>query len=334
MRAAVIGVGSIGKHHARVYTDLEDVELVAVADPDAGRREQVARRYKIPTYSDPVALFERERPDLVSVAVPTALHYPVALSAIERGVHTLVEKPITAHPADAEKLIELAARRGVTLAVGHVERFNSAVIELKRRLGAGEAGTIFQVQSRRWSPFPAYVHDVGVVMDLATHELDVLRYLLDSEPATIYARTMRRMHPDHEDALFAILDFPAGPTALLDINWLTPIKLRELRVTGQRGMFVVDYMSQDLYFHENSYRAQEWDSLALFRGMEEGNVLKIRLHKEEPLRLELLSFVSAVRNGTPPGVGGADGLRALLLAQALLSSSAERRIVRFGERAG
>ena len=327
IRAAVIGVGSFGRHHARVYADLDDVELVAVADTDLEKAEQVARTYKIPYYGDHLTLLVQERPDIVSVVVPTAKHHTVAMAALVHGVHTLVEKPIASSRSEAEELLAAAERGNVVLTVGHIERFNPAVIELRQRLAAGELGALFQIHSRRTSPLPAYVDDVGVVMDLATHEVDLLRYILGSEPEAIYAETMRWIHPGHEDMLIATLRFPQGPIALLDVNWLTPEKTRELRITGERGMFVVDYVRQDLTFYEATYRPQGWDTLALFRGMEEGNVTRIRLRKKEPLRTELERFVYAVAHEQEPDVTGEDGLRALVLAETLLATNGRPRAI-------
>lgn len=328
IRAGVVGVGAIGRHHARVYNELDGVELVAIADPIPERVQAIASRFKVAAYPDHVALFEHERLDLVSVAVPTALHYAVAGAALARGINVLLEKPIAASQAEAEQIIEQARSADLILSIGHVERFNPAVIELKKRLGSGELGQVFQMHSRRLSPFPQYVRDVGVVMDLATHELDILCHLLEREPETIFARTSRWLHPQYEDAVFALLNFPGGLVAMLEANWLTPSKLRELRVTGQNGMFLVDYLSQDLYFYENSYRPSQWDTLALFRGMEEGNVVKVRLAKVEPLRAELASFVDAVREHHAPGVSGEDGLKALRLAELLISSGMSGRALR------
>lgn len=320
IRAGVVGVGTMGRHHARVYNELDGVELVAIADPIPERARAVANRFKVAAYPDHVALFEHEKLDLVSIAVPTALHFTVADAALARRINVLLEKPIAATQLEARHIIERAHSSNLVLSIGHVERFNPAVIELKKRLGSGELGQVFQIHSRRLSPFPQYVRDVGVVLDLATHELDILCYLLESEPETIFAKTSRWLHPQYEDAVFAVLNFPGGPVAMLEANWLTPSKLRELRVTCQKGMFLVDYLSQDLYFYENSYHPSQWDTLALFRGMEEGNVVKVRLTKVEPLYAELASFVDAVREHRAPLVSGQDGLNALRLAELLISS--------------
>lgn len=327
IRAAVIGVGAMGKHHARVYNDLDNVELVAVADPDEGRRRAVAGRYKIAAYADHEDLLKHEAVDVVSVAVPTVLHRQVALAAIERGVHLLVEKPIAFTVAEAQEIIVHAATAGVTLAVGHVERFNPAVSELKRRLKAGALGRIFQIHARRLSPFPHYVRDVGVVIDLATHELDIMCYLVGDQIERVYAETRRNVHEHHEDMLSGILRFKNGVVGVLDINWLTPTKVRELQITGEQGMFRVDYLEQDLYFYENSEAPSRWDAMALFKGVEEGNVLKIRVSKVEPLQAQLRAFVAAVVNGSGPIVTGLDGLRALGLARLLIASGEEGRVM-------
>lgn len=333
IRAAVIGVGAIGKHHTRVYNALEDVELVAVADPDEARRLAVARRYKVAAYVDHEDLLAHERLDVVSIAVPTVFHHNVALAALERGVHTLVEKPIASTVEEAQDIINLAAARGLTLMVGHIERFNPAVAELKRRLANGELGRVFQVHARRLSPFPNYVRDVGVVIDLATHELDIMRYLLGSEIERVYAEIGRKVHEQHEDMLSGLVRFENDVVGVLDINWLTPTKVRELRITGERGMFLVDYLNQDLYFYENSQAPSRWDTMALFKGVEEGNVLKIRVSKIEPLEAELRAFVSAVASRSRPAVTGADGLRALALARLLIASAGEGRVLRVREEA-
>jgi predicted dehydrogenase len=331
IRAAVIGFGAMGKHHARIYNELEGVELAGVADLDDSRRQAATRRFKVPAYPGHAELLAAERLDVVSVTVPTQYHHPVTLCALEHGVHVLVEKPIASTLEQAEDLIGRAQAQGLTLAVGHIERFNPAVVELKRRLREGALGRIFQVQSRRLSPFPRYVLDVGVVMDLATHELDIMRYLLDSEVERVYAEVGRHVHATHEDHLAGVLRFANGVVGVLDINWLTPTKVRELRVTGERGMFLVDYIQQDLHFYENSGAPSRWDTLALLQGVEEGNVLKLRVQKREPLEQELRDFVAAATQRTPPLVSGADGRAALRLAGLLLASAQEGRVLHVGE---
>lgn len=329
IRAGVIGVGAIGKHHARVYNDLENVALVAVADPDEVRRTAVAERYKVAAYADHNELLNDVELDVVSVAVPTVLHHTVASSVIDHGVHLLIEKPIASAVEEARNLIRQAEETGLTLAVGHIERFNPAIIELRRRLQNGALGRIFQIHARRLSPFPHYVRDVGVVLDLATHELDVMCHLLEEDVERIYAEIGQKVHQQHEDMVSGILRFANDVVGVLDINWLTPTKVRELRVTGEQGMFLVDYLEQDLYFYENSEAPSRWDTMALFKGVEEGNVVKIRISKMEPLAVELRTFVDVAVGGSGPIVTGEDGVRALALALMLVESAEEGLILHF-----
>lgn len=327
LRAGVIGVGSIGQHHARNYNSLDNVELVAVADPDEGRRNEIARRFKTTTYADYRAMLTGERLDLVSIAVPTVLHHQVALDALEKNIHVLIEKPIASTIDEAVGLIQKARERELVLTVGHIERYNPAVRELKKRLESGELGRIFQLHARRLSPFPKYIRDVGVVMDLATHELDIMWYLIKSEIQHIFAETRQNIHKQHEDMLLGILNFENGVVGVLDINWLTPTKVRELWVTGEAGLFHVDYISQDLYFYENSETSEQWDAMALFKGVGEGNVLKYKINKEEPMAAELRDFARVVETGGTPTITGMDGLRALGLAKLLIQSAQERSVI-------
>lgn len=331
IRAAVIGVGAMGRHHARVYNELDEAELVAVADADGNRAEEIAHRYKIRPYTDYREMLERERPDVVSVAVPTQLHYQVALDVIERNMHLLIEKPIASTVEEAREIIQQADERELKLAAGHVERFNPAVIELKKRLGQGELGRVFLAHARRLGPFPERVRDMGVVIDLATHDLDVMCYLLSSEVERVYAETTRRIHTQYEDLLSGLLRFKNGAIGVLDVNRLTPTKIRELTLTGERGMFVVNYLSQDLYFYENDYAAGGWESLGILKGVGEGNMVRLRIDKREPLRVELESFVNAVINDRRPLVGGKDGSRALVLARRLVESGQSKKIIEIAE---
>jgi predicted dehydrogenase len=324
LRAAVIGLGVMGANHARVYAEMAGVELAAVADSDAGR---LAAAGRIRGYDDYRRLLAEERIDLVSIAVPTLAHAAVARDVIERGIPLLVEKPLAATIAEGEHLRDLAAGACVAMTVGHIERFNPAVIELKRRLEAGELGRVFQVHARRVGPFPQRVRDVGVVLDLAPHDIDVMRFLLGSEVVRVQAEAEQRINTDHEDMLFGLLRFANGAVGVLDVNWLTPTKIRELSVLGERGMFVVDYLARELTFFENAHAgapdgiASDWAAHHL-KGVSEGPVHRIRIEKREPLRVELESFVQAVRDGTPPLVTPGDGIAAMAAAEALVRASA------------
>ena len=321
LRAAVIGVGTMGKHHARLYANMDGIELVGVADPDPAARAQVAGRYHTRGFADYRTMLEAERPDIVSLAVPTRLHYPLASDLIERGIHVLVEKPIALTVEEGQSLVEQARARGVKLGVGHVERFNPAVTALKERLDRGELGQVFQISARRISGFPPHVKDIGVVLDLATHDLDVMRYLIGAEVARVSTEIAWPMGRANEDVLCGMLRFENGVIGLLHVNWLSPIKIRELMVNGERGMFVVNYLMQELCFYENGYQDGNWESLQVFWGMAEGRMIRYPISQREPLQVELESFVRSVRDDEPFLVSGEDGLQALILAQRLLKAA-------------
>ncbi len=328
LRAAVIGVGMMGQHHARIYDQMSTARLVGVADTNAGHGEQIARLHHTVAYTDYSRLLDETRPDVVTVAVPTESHLSVALAAMKAGCHVLIEKPIAATEEEAQNLIEQAEALGRKLMVGHIVRFDPAVQALKQRLEDGELGRIFQVRCRRLGPFPARVRDVGVVIDLATHDLDMMRYVTGQEIVRLYAETEQEIHSDYEDILVGTVRLVDGTIGVLDVNWLTPTKIRELTVTGERGMFLVDHLTQDLYFYENAEANRErWDAISLLRGVSEGRVIRYPLQKYEPLRAELEAFVRAVMEDAPVPVPGQDGLAALRLARALVRSGREGRAV-------
>jgi predicted dehydrogenase len=328
IKVAVIGVGAMGRNHVRVYSEMPEVEVVAVADAQLKQAEAVGRRFGVPAYEDYRLMLDEEKPEAVTIAVPTTLHREVACEAMGRGIHVLIEKPIAFDAAAGREMIAAAQQAGVRLMVGHVERFNPAVIALKARLAEGALGRVFQIDARREGPFPTRIADVGVVIDLAVHDLDVMRYISGAELVRVYAETERRVHSAHEDLLTGLTRLSDGTIGTLTINWLTPTKIRELYVTGEQGMFRVDYLTQDLYFYENATaHGYDWDTLRVLRGVSEGQMIRYMIPKKEPLRAEQEAFLAAVRDGSPVPVSGQDGLKALELAQAVVTSGSEHRPV-------
>lgn len=320
VRVAVIGAGSMGTNHARIYSELDAVDLVGVADPDQAAAGRVARRYHTAAFDDFRRLLEETEPDLVSVTVPTRSHETVALEVIETGTHLIVEKPLAPSVAAAQRVIRAAADRGVKLSVGHIERFNPAVVEIRQRLRQQELGRVFQIHARRLSPFPGRITDVGVILDLATHDIDIMRDLVDGDVERVFAETERKAHATHEDLVTAVLRFTNGVVGVLDVNWLTPSKVRQLSVLAEGGMYLADYLTQDLYWYKNTTTSGTWDSLTIFRGPQEGDMVKIHIDKREPLRAELESFVTAVAMDKEPVVSGQDGLAAIAVSELILES--------------
>ena len=328
INVAVIGVGSMGRNHARVYWEMPDVNLVGVADANETTAQSVAGRYNTRAYTDYRRLLDEERPDAVTICVPTSCHLEIALDVIQRGIHLLVEKPIAFNIEEGRRMIAAAEEARVQLMVGHIERFNPAVIALKQHLAQHELGHVFQVDVHREGPLPLRINDVGVVIDLAVHDLDIIRYVTQAEIIRVYAETECGIHSKHEDLMSGLVRLSDGTVGTLQINWITPTKIRELFVTGECGMFKVDYLTQDLYFFENSVaNGSQWETLHLLRGVHEGKMVRYHVDKKEPLRSEQEAFLAAVRGEVPVAVTGQDGLRALELAQAIVTSGEEHRLV-------
>ena len=312
LRAGVVGLGMMGRNHARVWDEsVEEAELVAVADPDPAAVERATAGRRTRGFEDAERMLVEEELDLVSIVAPTSLHLPVTLAALRAGANVLVEKPIAATREEATEMIEAADAAGRMLTVGHIERFNPAIRELRRRLDAGELGRIFQISATRLGPFPARIRDVGVVVDLAPHDVDIMRYLVGAEPVRIYAEVERRIHTEHEDLFTGTIRFANGVLGVLNINWLTPTKQRTLTVTGERGMYVADYITQDLVLYANPEAAT----------VTEGEMTRLAVRNEEPLAVELREFARAVRDDGPPPVTPHDGLVALLLARKMVESA-------------
>jgi predicted dehydrogenase len=326
-RVGLIGLGTMGRNHLRLLTEMADVELAAVCDRDEHSVSTVSREHSIAGYRTWDEMLDRERLDAAIVAVPTRFHCDAAVAALEHGLHVFVEKPIASDLGEGRQIVAAARHAKRLLAVGHVERFNPAVRELQRRVAAGDAGRLYQFHARRQGPFPARIRDVGVVIDLATHDLDVMDHIAASNVVRVYAETEQRIHTEHEDLLNAMLKFETGVLGVLQVNWLTPVKIRELSVLGERGMFICNYLSQDLVFVNNADPSARSSSAEGPTAVKEGQTVELPVERGEPLRLELEAFLQAVRGERPVEVDGEAGLRALHLALALVRSASESRLL-------
>ncbi len=310
----------MGANHARVLNDLPGVELAAVADSDAERLQRAIAGSPALPYLDHRDMLREVPLDLVTIVVPTGLHRQVALDVIGAGIHLLVEKPLAATSDEARDVAAAAEAAGLVLSVGHIERFNPAIQELKRRLGEGQGGRVIQIRARRVGPFPHRIRDVGVIHDLAPHDIDIMRYLLGDEIERVYAEAQGHINTDHEDIFAGMLHFTGGAFGLLDINWLTPTKERSLTVLCEKGMFVVDYAAQTLEFYENFAASAREGAIA---SVTEGPMIRYLIANREPLRAELEAFRDAVAGTAPPVVTARDGLAALAVSEALVTASRE-----------
>lgn len=317
LRVGLIGLGMMGRHHARVVREVEGMELVTVADTN-GDPHHVAGGLSV--LNDVHELIAAGI-DAAVCAVPTGLHEEIGLALAEAGVHTLIEKPI-AHTVDAgERLVKAFAAHGVIGAVGHIERYNPALQSLRARMANGDLGDIYQIATRRQGPFPARMTDVGVVKDLATHDIDLTAWLAQSEYQMVAAQVALRSGRPHEDLVAATGRLADGTVTNHLVNWLSPTKERVTVVTGEKGTFVADTLTAGLTCHANGVTATKWESATNFRGMSEGEITRFPIRKREPLRTEHEKFRDAVLGRKSEIVTLQEGLATLRTAEQLLATA-------------
>lgn len=297
LRVGVVGVGVMGSNHARVFTDMPGVRLVGVADPDRKQRDLVAQAAGCAGYDDVEALLN-SGVDAVTIATPTHLHRDVALACITCGVHVMVEKPIASSVEEGRQIIAAARRAGVTLMVGHVERFNPAVEAIKDAIRGED---ILSIAITRVGPFPPRMSNVGVVIDLAVHDIDLIRWFTDSDIIEVQPQLSNAV-AERED--IALLQFrtASGVLAHINTNWLTPFKARNVTV-ATRGKYVMgDLLTRQV---TECFGFQPDGSYSM-RHLSVGHA--------EPLRSELMAFVSAIARAKAPAVTGEEGVASLEIA--------------------
>jgi UDP-N-acetylglucosamine 3-dehydrogenase len=310
----------IGRHHARLLQASPRVAFAGAVDPGGDRFAAV--RDDALLFADLGALLSAGTPDFAIVAVPTDEHVTAVSRLVAEGIHVLVEKPLAATAADGRVLMDACEAAGVHAAVGHVERFNPALLELRRRTKEGQLGQVFLVATERIGPFPDRVRDVGVVKDLATHDLDLVRWLGGAPVERVSAETQHRMGREHEDLVLATGRLENAISFNCVVDWLSPTKVRQTRVLGERGMLVADTLTADLTFYKNGDVASEWQDTQSLRGVSEGDMTRYALARREPLLVELEAFCDLLGgDADAPVVTLAEGLETVLLAEAALTSA-------------
>lgn len=317
LRAGLLGVGMMGRHHARVLREVEGVDLVAIADP-GGDPHGVAGDLSV--LPDIEALIG-EGIDIAVVAVPTRFHEDAALKLAAAGVHTLVEKPIADSIEAGQRMVDAFAAAGLVGAVGHIERFNPALQEMRRRIEADELGAVYQVVTRRQGPFPSRIADVGVAKDLASHDVDLTAWVVQSDYEILFAQTAFKSGREYEDMITITGRTASGVIVNNIVNWLSPMKERLTVVTGEKGAFVADTSTGDLTFYANGTIPLEWESVSRFRGVSEGDVTRYAFAKREPLKAEHEAFRDAVLGKQTDLVTMEQGQRTLVVVEAALDSA-------------
>lgn len=312
----------MGLNHLRVLHALPDVDPWVVVDPLAERRRHVRSLYpQIMSFASVEEALDSFKPDFACVAAPVEALPDLAIRLIREGIPTMVEKPLAPSLEDGLKVVREAQARSVLLAVNLVERCNPAVVALRQRLGSGAVGEIIQLHARRLSPAPGRTRTPGVAIDLASHDIDVMRFLTGSNVQRVFAELAHVAHGDAEDLLCASLRFDRAAIGMLDVNYLTPTKVRQISVTGERGVFVVDYLTQGLRFHQHVQAHTDWDALAGLRGAGEGDVVEYGLQRREPLLVQWINFLRAMRGEKVDYPGGEDALAVLATVEAIHASA-------------
>lgn len=325
LNVAIIGVGAMGSNHARIYYELEETNLVAVADINEKQGKAVAKKFNCNYYKDYKKMLNNEKIDAISIVVPTKLHEKVALDCIKAKKHILVEKPIASTIQEAENMIKAARKYKVKLAIGHIERFNPAVQELKRSINAKMFGKIIFINAKRVGLFPLRIKDADVVIDSAIHDIDVINFLLDAVPTHIFARmgTAVKGHGNEDYAHIFLIYKNAD--AFIEANWNTPIKKRELYVTGTAGYGELSYINQTLKLYksnENLYeKYKTWGSFEEFKQKTQmAHEINVGIENQEPLKVELKHFVNCIIRNKKLLVNGEEGLEALKVAIAAIKA--------------
>jgi len=307
VRIGVIGVGHIGAHHARIYSQIPDVELAGVVDIEQKRREKVAREYNTTPYASYGEIFNKV--DAVSVVVPTDLHYPVAKDFLERGVHCLVEKPITPTLEEAEDLLSIARKKNLILQIGHIERFNSAILEAQKYIKEPKF-----IEAYRLGPYDPRTSNIGVVLDLMIHDIDIVLYLVRSPVRSIDA-IGGSILSQNEDIANARINFQNGCVANISASRVSLEKFRKVRIFQKDVYISLDYAKQSLKIYQKKEKE--------IKSMKDMMILRPQLKKTDPLREELTHFIQCVERGRKPLVSGKHGRDALEIALEILKKIKE-----------
>ncbi len=329
LNVAIIGCGVMGSLHARIYSNIPNVKLVAVCDTKESSGKKLASFHKIKYYLDYKEMLTKEKIGAISITVPTAHHKEVALFCINWGVPAvLVEKPLASSVREAKLIAGAAQKKEVILTVGHIERFNPAILKLKYYIKKGLLGKIVSIVVKRVGLFPPRVKDINVVTDLAVHDLDIVCSLLDKFPKSIFATGGKGINADRIDYADIFLDFNVT-SCYLQVNWITPIKIRTLSVTGTLGYCELDYITQELILYKSNYNNVVPEEFKKFvTALGKPRKVSVKIKKEEPLKLEILDFVNSVVKGNKPLVSPEEGINAVKLSEVVLKSLTDKRLIK------
>jgi UDP-N-acetylglucosamine 3-dehydrogenase len=320
IRIGVVGLGSMGRHHVRILSRMDRVQFVGGADPVGDVHRSLGGQSLYSSLEEMLG----DGIDAVVLATPAEEHEKAACSLAAAGVHTLVEKPLAPDLDAAQAVLESFRDKGLIAAVGHVERFNPALQEMKRRIDSGFLGKVFSISTKRVGPFPLRVNGVGVITDLAIHDIDIVCWLIGPF-ASLTSHLTHQIGTDREDLVEAIGRLEDDTVFSISVNWLTPAKQREVTVLGERGALVADLLTSDLTFYSNSAIPIEWDEMARLKGVSEGDVTRYAIRKTEPLQLELEGFRDAILGASEAQIVTLEeGVEVMRIARAMTRGGLDR----------
>lgn len=323
MKIGVIGVGSMGQNHARVLSQMDS--LSAVIDSNSSVSKEVGERFEVPWFTD-MSEFLATDLDAVTIATPASTHHELAMEVMKNGIDPLIEKPLALTADKGREIVDKAKEESVTLSTGMIERHNPVVSTAKTLLNDGGVGDIITLSSKRVSSFPSRVSDMGVIFDLAIHDIDVMRYLVGEDVVSVFSIGGPVGSNSHEDHANVLIEFESGINGMLEVNWLTPHKIRKLSITCSNDYLEMDYIDQTLVV--TSSRLIEYDVSNLFDIPLENNIRRFSVKRQEPLKREMRDFIETVKGDHLPLVNGEDGLMSMKVVEAALKSLKENKKIK------
>ncbi len=311
LNIAVIGTGSWGKNHARVFSELPNTNLMGIYDTSESRAKEISKMYNAKPFNSLEKLLSEEELDAVTIATPTTFHAEITLKAMEQGKHVLIEKPMTSTLEEAEKVIDLEKSTNLLISIGFIERFNPISQRSQQLVENNELGNVVLINARRLGPFwPSRLEDVDVIRDVSIHDIDGFRFITEQDPISVYARggKLRHTYYDYSEIL---LDFGDGVTGFIESNYLTPHKFRKLGITCEHGIVDADFMSQEYIIEDQEF------------------VKKRKLEWKEPLLAELKAFVNGCLDGKQRLASTEDGYKALKIAFGAMESIKNNKVIEF-----
>ncbi|MEM5766654.1 MAG: Gfo/Idh/MocA family oxidoreductase [Candidatus Aenigmatarchaeota archaeon] len=331
LKAGVIGLGNMGQHHARHYFNFKDVNLVAVSDVD-NKKSEIAKKYKCKFYNNYREMLEKENLDIVSIAVPTSLHKKVAVDVLNKGIHALVEKPISYDLKSAKEILKTAKKNKVKLMVGHIERFNPVIKKLKELIEKKVFGDISSIELKRLSIYHPRIRDCGVIIDLGIHDIDLVNFLLNYKLKSVYTIAFHKFvpNPKFEDHANIFLNFKNNAIGKIEVSWISPTKVREISLIGSKNCCKVHTLQQKIEIIESFLETKNnltWQDYQEFIKKFEPKIKILQEENIEPLQIELRSFVDSVKFNTQTSVSGKEAFKALEIATKAIKSYRTGKVI-------